>query len=73
MGKMTQAMSRRRFVGALGALGVGGAGLGLYKATGSSQFFDDESDDREQNQPSSHEEHQSADHDDHDVDWEEMD
>jgi manganese oxidase len=77
MGKMTQAMNRRRFVGALGALGVGGAGIGLYQSTGASQFLSSgsDADDREQSHAASHDEPDENDraNDSEDIDWEEMD
>lgn len=39
MDTMNRNVSRRRFVGALGAIGIGGVGLGVYQSTGSSQLF----------------------------------
>jgi manganese oxidase len=71
-----QGMTRRRFVGALGALGIGGAGLGMYHGGTPSQLFASGSDDADVGTASSAHDHDDNGHSDHDadeVDWEEMD
>jgi manganese oxidase len=61
-------ISRRRFVGALGAIGLGGAGVAMYQGTGLSQWTSDEPDTAE---ATSHSDHGA--HGDAPLDYEEMD
>ena len=71
MGTQARGISRRRFVGALGAIGIGGAGVGIYQSTGLSQWTED---DPPANNSVGHEDHDPHGNDDDDaVDWEEMD
>jgi manganese oxidase len=70
MTTVTRGMTRRRFVGALGAIGIGGAGIGVYQSTGLSQWTNDDDTTLESN--NSH--HGDHGNDDEDViDYEEMD
>jgi manganese oxidase len=61
-------MTRRRFVGALGALGIGGVGVGLYQSSGSSQLLNNSPDDETADQHTSPHEHAQQ-----ELDYEAMD
>ncbi|MEX2426130.1 MAG: multicopper oxidase domain-containing protein [Thermomicrobiaceae bacterium] len=77
MATVKKEMSRRRFVGAVGALGIGGAGFGLYQSTGSGRLFSSgEAVESDNQDGASHASENSSDEDENDedvVDFEEMD